>query len=236
MTSLLRWPRRESLLSDAGRQRRMAGQTTARAARPPHRHSRNHWVGGSRGFCYSCGQHRQCRLPRRLQLLEVHAGLKRSRCRRRRLTPARTPPSSHDAEIKPCCQKMAMAPAAPSAVIQPYRVGLPPSKLPRKVATGSLFLSGSYTNCARFPMQFVPIRSTRRQCWFVLIFRGGRAACLRGRFAEEGTVIGSKSSWIGKSVLEGYVGNRRRRAIDALEGCLDCRKAPAAQITNGAHV
>lgn len=155
MTSLLRWPRRESLLSDAGRQRRMAGQTTARAARPPHRHSRNHWVGGSRGFFIlmrsaptvpitppitTAGSARR---PKTIKMPAAapDAGQNTAKFRRRR----------NQGELKPCCQKMAMAPAAPSAVIQPYRVGLPPSKLPRKVATGSLFLSGSYTNCGSLP-------------------------------------------------------------------------------------
>src|SRR5262249_37162585 len=117
---------------------------------------------------------------------------------------------------------------------QPYRVRLPPSKVPR-IATGG-WAGPILIALTSLEVQFVPIRSTWRQCSFVSIFRGDRAACLRGRFAKKGTVIGSKPSWIGKSVLEGYVGDRRRCAIGAFEGCLDCRKAPAAQIANGAHV
>src|SRR5262245_1336967 len=105
---------------------------------------------------------------------------------------------------------------------------------PENLLLEVFFLGGSYTNCAHFQeAQFVPIRSTRRQRPLAFICRGDRAACLRRRFAKEGTVIGCKPSWIGKSVLEGYVGDRHRCGIGAFKGCLDCRKAPAAQIANG---
>jgi len=108
---------------------------------------------------------------------------------------------------------------------------------PEKVLPETFFWAGLILIAlTSLEVQFVPIRSARRQPSFGLISGGDRAACLRGQFAKEGTVIGSEPSWIVKSVLESYVGDRRRCAIGAFEGCLDCRKAPAAQIANGAHV
>jgi hypothetical protein len=87
---------------------------------------------------------------------------------------------------------------------RPYRVRPPPPKHPRTLATIGLWTGPIRVALTSLEVRFVPIRSTRRQCSFVFITRGDKAACLQERFAKEGTVIGSKPSWIGKSVLEGY--------------------------------
>jgi hypothetical protein len=71
-------------------------------------------------------------------------------------------------------------------------------------------------------VQFVPIRSTQVRS------PPAGAARLRWRLGKEGTVVGGKPSWIRKSVLEGYVGDRSRQAVTAFEGRLHSRQAPAA--------
>jgi len=202
MTSLLRWPRRESLLSDAGRQRRMAGQTTARAARPPgppHWHSRNHWVGGSRGFFI---------LMRSAPTVPITPPITTAGSARRPKTikmPAAAPDAGQNTAKFPRRRDQAVLPedgdgarrterSYPPAR-QPYRVGLPPSKLPREVATGSLFServlyslrSLPYAVCANSinsaPM-FVCVYIPRRQSGV-----SARAIRQRGNGNREQTVL-----------------------------------------------